>query len=135
MSESTVETAIVALLKQTPIIWSEVNSRITPEQRDKDGLFPAIVYFGSLPQRTKYLDGSYTDIGTVEMGFEGWATTWMKAKILAANVTAVLASYNGTIDGQTIMDISIEPGQEDSEPEGNTYVVEFMATITCKYAT
>lgn len=135
MSETTVETAIVSLLKQTPVIWNEVNSRITPQERDKDGLFPAIVYSGSLPQRTKYLDGSYTDIGTVEMGFEVWATTWMKAKILAANVTAVLASYTGTIDGQTIMDISIEPGQEDADPDGNVYVVEFVATITCKFAT
>lgn len=134
MSENTVETAIVSLLKNTTVIWNEVNSRITPQERDKNGLFPAIVYNGSLPQRSKYLDGSYTDIGTVEMGFEVWATTWIKAKILAANVVATLTGYAGTIDDQVIMDISVEPGQEDAAPDGGVYVVEFVATITCKFA-
>jgi hypothetical protein len=124
-----IEYAIKKLLLDNPAIWSEVNSRITPLERDKDGPLPAIVYESSEPRRERLLDGSFESLARITITFEIWAGTYLKAKNLADEVINTLESFSGNKEGIAIMLINCSATGEDKEFDAPTNVIELTANI------
>lgn len=124
-----IEYAIKRLLLDNPEIWNEVNSRITPLERDKDGPLPAIVYESSEPRRERLLDGSFENIARITISFEIWAGTYLKAKNVADQVIHTLESFRGNKEGLSIFQINCASTGEDKEFEAPTNVIEITANI------
>lgn len=124
-----IEYAIKRLLLDNPEIWNEVNSRITPLERDKDGPLPAIVYESSEPHRERLLDGTFENIARITISFEIWAGTYLKAKNVADQVIHTLESFRGNKEGLSIFQINCAPTGEDKEFEAPTNVIEITANI------
>ena len=124
-----IESAIKRLLLDNPAIWAEVNSRITPLERDKDGPLPAIVYVSSEPVRNRLLDGSFENIARLSISFEVWAGTYFKAKLIADEAIQTFESFSGYSEGVSIFQINCSPTGEDKEFEAPTNVIEFIANI------
>lgn len=132
MTDNKAEFAVVQILNGNATLASELDGRITPLVRDENGQLPAIVYAGSDPVRERYLDGSFDDIATVEMSFELWATSYVKAKRLVSTAIGTLNNFSGNIAGISILTINCDAGPEGGMWDGDELVVEFTATITAK---
>lgn len=129
-----IEAGIKNLLKTDSKISAMVHSRITPLERDEDGLLPAMVYRSSEPRRERLLDGSFENIARISISFECWGNTYLAAKQLADRAIELLQSFTGALEiynGKSvfIMQINTAPVGEDKEFNLPTNLVEFEASI------
>jgi hypothetical protein len=118
-ASSTVETAIVALLKANEALASLVADRIYPNFVPQSAAMPAITY-QMISGTTDYDADSYDALNHPRMQIVCWGSTYNSASIVKRALKAIINGYKGTVDSITIQAIFIEdendmPNLSDSE--------------------